>query len=150
LPYLGGAWSLFDSASEGSTMRANPHLCCLLLVLLGVATPFLPIPPAQPQQALADPASEMAPSDDDEHGVGDTPDRDGRQVTVEARRGKAYGAVRRGDGYDPDAEDGGRAGTLHPLQLANPDHDIAICEAGCNGPRGAIVYMRPKPPRPAP
>ena len=46
--------------------------------------------------------------------------------------------------------DGGRAGTPHPLQLANPDHDIAICEAGCNGPRGALVYMRRKPPRAAP
>ena len=135
-------------------MRANPHLCCLLLVLLGlgVATPLLPMPVAQAQQPLADPANDVAPpsDDDEEHGVGDKPEHDGRLVTVEAGRGQAYGAVRRGEGYDPDADDGGRAGTPHPLQLANPDHDIAICEAGCNGPRGAIVYMRRKPPRPAP
>ena len=72
------------------------------------------------------------PSDnDEEHGVGDKPERDGRLVTVEAGRGHAYGAVRRGEGYGPDA-------------------DAAYREAGCNGPRGAIVYMRRKPPRPAP
>ena len=44
------------------------------------------------------------------------------------------GLVRRADGFDPDADEAAVTATPHPLQLANPDHDIVVCEAGCNGP----------------
>jgi len=35
----------------------------------------------------------------------------------------------------------------HPLQLACPDHDVVICEAGCDGPAGAIAYLQKREPR---
>jgi hypothetical protein len=50
------------------------------------------------------------------------------------------GETRRIDPFD--AVDDDTARTPHPAALAHPDHDVVVCEAGCDKTVGAIVYMK--------
>jgi hypothetical protein len=55
--------------------------------------------------------------------------------------------VRRADAFDAEADETGGTRPPHALQLAYPDHDVVVCEAGCDGPAGAIVYLQKRQPR---
>jgi hypothetical protein len=59
--------------------------------------------------------------------------------------GNPYGESRRVDPFDA-AEEEARAtsGVQRRAAAANPEHDVIICEAGCDGPPGAIVYRKKK------
>ncbi len=85
----------------------------------------------------------MAPSpdDDEDEGGKDTAEREERSAPSAAHRDYQLGLVRRADGFDPDADETGGTQLPHPLQLAHPDHDVVVCEAGCDGPAGAIVDL---------
>ncbi|HXE68680.1 MAG TPA: hypothetical protein VN523_04930 [Hyphomicrobiaceae bacterium] len=130
-------------------MRAHSCLCCLLLALLLAAAPLLPIAISQAQPGAAEPGNDMAPApDDDEEEAGnDTAEREERPAPSATRRGDQLGLVRRADGFDPDADETSGTKPPHPLQLAHPDYDVVVCEAGCDGPAGAIVYLQKRQPR---
>jgi hypothetical protein len=67
------------------------------------------------------------------------------QHRARPRRDYQLGCVRRADGFGPDADSSGSK-PPHPLQLAYPDHDVVVCEAGCDGPAGTIVYLQKRKP----
>lgn len=62
------------------------------------------------------------------------------------RRDYQLGCARRADGFGPDADESSGSKPPHPLQLAYPDHDVVVCEAGCDGPADAIVYLQKRQP----
>jgi hypothetical protein len=130
-------------------MRANSCLYCLLLALLLAAAPLLVTAISQAQPAAAEPGNDLAPAPDDEEeeGGNDTAEREGRRAPDTSRRDYQLGLVRRLDSFDPDADEANGAASPHPVQLAHPDHDVVICEAGCDGPAGAIVYLQKRQPR---
>jgi hypothetical protein len=80
-------------------------------------------------------------------GGNDTAERQERPAPSAARRDYQLGLVRRADGFDPDVDETSGSKPPHPLQLAYPDHDVVVCEAGCAGPAGAIVYLQKREPR---
>jgi hypothetical protein len=44
---------------------------------------------------------------------------------------------------DPlDTVDDDAARTPHPAALAHPEHDVVVCEAGCDKTAGSIVFMK--------
>jgi hypothetical protein len=88
-----------------------------------------------------------APDDAEEEGGNDTAEREGRLAPDASRREDQLGLVRRLDSFDPDADAANGMASPHPVQLAHPDHDVVICEAGCDGPAGAIVYLQKRQPR---
>lgn len=51
------------------------------------------------------------------------------------------GEVRRMDAFDA-VEDEGRRRAPHPAAIDYPDHDVVVCEAGCDKTAGSIVYMK--------
>ena len=53
------------------------------------------------------------------------------------------GQSRRMDPFDA-AEEPKAPGAPHPAIAAHPGHDVVVCEAGCDGPSGTIVYMQKK------
>jgi hypothetical protein len=53
------------------------------------------------------------------------------------------GDSRRPDPFDANNE---RPAQPNPAATANPDHDVVVCEAGCDGPRGEVVYKKKKQP----
>ena len=119
----------------------------MLLALLAAA-PLLPIAVSQAQPAAAEPGNDMAPwPDDDEEGVATTRQsaRSG-QHRARPRRDYQLGRVRWADGFGPDADESSGSKPPYPLQLAYPDHDVVVCEAGCDGPAGAIVYLQKRQP----
>jgi hypothetical protein len=129
-------------------MRANSCLYCLLLALLLAAAPLLVTAISQAQRAAAEPGNDLAPApDDEEEGGNDTAEREGRRAPDTSRRDYQLGLVRRLDSFDPAANEANGAASPHPVQLAHPDHDVVICEAGCDGPAGAIVYLQKRQPR---
>ena len=129
-------------------MRANSCPYCLLLALLLAAAPLLVTAIRQAQPAAAEPGNDLAPApDDEEEGGNDTAEREGRLAPDTSRRDYQLGLVRRLDSFDPDADEANGAASPHPVQLAHPDHDVVICEAGCDGPAGAIVYLQKRQPR---
>jgi hypothetical protein len=129
-------------------MRANSCLYCLLLALLLAAAHLLVTAISQAQRAAAEPGNDLAPApDDEEEGGNDTAEREGRRAPDTSRRDYQLGLVRRLDSFDPDADEASGAASPHPVQLAHPDHDVVICEAGCDGPAGAIVYLQKRRPR---
>ena len=129
-------------------MRANSCPYCLLLALLLAAAPLLVTAISQAQRAAAEPGNDLAPApDDEEEGGNDTAEREGRRAPDTSRRDYQLGLVRRLDSFDPAADEANGAASPHPVQLAHPDHDVVICEAGCDGPAGAIVYLQKRQPR---
>jgi hypothetical protein len=130
-------------------MRANCCLYCLLLGLRLAAAPLLATAISQAQPAAAEPGNDLAPAPDDaeEEGGNDTAEREGRLAPDASRREDQLGLVRRLDSFDPDADAANGMASPHPVQLAHPDHDVVICEAGCDGPAGAIVYLQKRQPR---
>jgi hypothetical protein len=60
---------------------------------------------------------------------------DGRDLGVPL----GLGVSRRLDPSDA-ADDAPRA--PHPAALAYPDHDVVVCEAGCDKTAGSVVYMK--------
>src|SRR5262245_9799131 len=130
-------------------MRANSCLYCLLLALLLAAAPVLATASSQAQPAAAEPGNDLtpAPDDEDEEGGNEPAERAGRLAPDASRREDQLGLVRRRNSFDPDAEEANGTPSPHPVQLAHPDHDVVICEAGCDGPAGAIVYLQKRQPR---
>jgi hypothetical protein len=51
------------------------------------------------------------------------------------------GESRRSDPFD-DLDQDGRPRASHPVAAAHPHHDIVVCEAGCDGSAGTIVFMK--------
>jgi hypothetical protein len=51
------------------------------------------------------------------------------------------GEVRRMDAFDA-VDDEGRRHAPHQAALDYPDHDVVVCEAGCDKTAGSIVYMK--------
>jgi hypothetical protein len=120
----------------------------LLLALLAAA-PLLPIAVSQAQPAAAEPGNDMAPSpDDDEEGGGnDTAQRQERPAPSAApSRLSTGGACAGPTALAPMRMRAAAANPPHPLQLADPDHDVVVCEAGCDGPAGAIVFLLKRKP----
>ena len=130
-------------------MRANSCLSCLLFAPLLAAAPLWPVAVSQAQSGATEPGNDMAPSpdDDEEEGGKDTAEREERSAPSAAHRDYQLGLVRRADGFDPDADETSGTQLPHPLQLAHPDHDVVVCEAGCDGPAGAIVYLQKRKAR---
>jgi hypothetical protein len=134
-------------------MRANPLFLLLVFALLLPAPSPLPIAAAHAQEAAPDEDDEPAgySDDDDDAGNDDGATANGPQPSEQTDRSQhgrssPFGIVRRGaDSYDPE-DDIGSSRLPHPLELANPGHDVVICEAGCDSPRGRIVYMKKKEP----
>jgi hypothetical protein len=58
---------------------------------------------------------------------------------------KGLGAVRRPDPFDSTGAPP-VAGANEAPPAARPDHGNVICEAGCDGPRGSVVYKPGEPP----
>jgi hypothetical protein len=127
-------------------MRANACLSCLLLAVVLAAAPLSSIAISQAQPAAGD---DMAPSpdDDEEDGGNDTAEREERPTPGAARHDYQLGSVRRADGFEADAAESGASEASHPMQLAHPEHDVVVCEAGCDGPAGTIVYLQKRQPR---
>jgi len=50
------------------------------------------------------------------------------------------GATRRIDPFDAVDDDAAR--TPHPAALAHPEHDVVVCEAGCDKTAGSVVFMK--------
>jgi hypothetical protein len=45
------------------------------------------------------------------------------------------------DAFDA-VEDEGRRRVPHPAAIDYPDHDVVVCEAGCDKTAGSIVFMK--------
>jgi hypothetical protein len=130
-------------------MRANACLACLLLALGLAAAPLSPIAISQAQPAAAAAGDDMAPlpDDDEEDGGNDTAEREERPIPSAARHDYQLGSVRQADRFEADAEESRASETPHAMQLAHPEHDVVVCEAGCDGPAGTIVYLQKRQPR---
>jgi hypothetical protein len=86
--------------------------------------------PTQPNEERPDPSEENPepadmPQPDEEIQGPDVPPRAG-----ETRRIDPF------DAMDDDAR------TPHPAALAHPEHDVVVCEAGCDKSAGSIVFLR--------
>lgn len=126
-------------------MRVTACLTCLLLVVF--AAPCL-----WAGSALAQGASEMglAPgADDDDEEVGSDKVEREDPAPMRAAGGDPLGLVRRANADGLDWDEDSRPRPPHPAQLAHPDHDVVVCEAGCDGSPGSIVYLkkRERPPQ---
>ena len=132
-------------------MRTSSCLCCLLLALVLAAAPLLPTAVGLAQPAATEPGNDMAPTtdDEDEDGGNEAAERELRPTAAAPRSDYQLGLVRRADTFAADAEEADGTRPAHAVQLAYPDHDVVVCEAGCDGPAGAIVYLRKRQPRPA-
>ena len=54
------------------------------------------------------------------------------------------GGSRRADPFDASDAPSRSAQGPHPAAAALPGHDAVICEAGCDGPAGVVVYKQKK------
>ena len=82
--------------------------------------------PTQPDEERPAPTEERpAPSEDEIPGP-EVPPR--------------VGETRRIDPFDAVDDDAAR--TPHPAALPYPEHDVVVCEAGCDKTAGAIVFMK--------
>lgn len=129
-------------------MRANACLACLLLALGLAAAPPIAVGWAQPAAAGDDMAA--SPDDDEEDGGNDTPerqDREERPAPRAARHDDHLGSVRRADRIEAELEESRASEAPHAMQLAHPEHDVVVCEAGCDGPAGSIVYLQKRQPQ---
>ena len=106
-----------------------------------------------PLSGLADQAQPagvvIAQASDDEEDPDAVPSRQRGVVTDEAEAPEEaaeqaplprQGASRRLDPFDSDD-----APPRSPVvAAANPANDVVVCEAGCDGPRGVVVYQKQK------
>lgn len=81
---------------------------------------------AAPAEDQREPSDEGQPATEDQSADLDVPLRQGDS--------------RRVDQLDT-ADDNGPLAP-HPAALAHPDHDVIVCEAGCDQTPGSIVYMK--------
>jgi hypothetical protein len=87
--------------------------------------------PTQPTEDRPDPSEETPePADMPQ------PDEEIQGPEVPPRAGE----TRRIDPFDAVDDDAAR--TPHPAALAHPEHDVVVCEAGCDKTAGSIVFMR--------
>jgi hypothetical protein len=83
----------------------------------------------------------IAQSSDDEEEVpprqrGVKVENDEPEEGVAEKRFPGMGASRRADPFDAGDE------RSRSAQVANPAKDVVTCEAGCDGPRGTVVYKK--------
>jgi hypothetical protein len=89
--------------------------------------------PTQPSEERPDPSEETPePADMPQP----QPDEEIQGPDVPPRAGE----TRRIDPFDAVDDDAAR--TPHPAALAHPEHDVVVCEAGCDKTAGSIVFMR--------
>ena len=116
-------------------MRGRAWLACLLLLLL--ATPGVSAVSARAQDA-ADRGLPPSADDADEEVGNDKAEREDPAPMRTAGGDQRLGLVRRADGDGPDWDEDSRPRAPHPQELAHPDHDVVVCEAGCDGSPGSI------------
>jgi len=100
---------------------------------VGTAEPLRPTTIAQAE----------APDDEEQAPPNKAPDS--RQEPSEEPIPGPQDPPRMGDSRRPDLFDAAqdaRPPAPHPAALAHPDHDIVVCEAGCDKTAGSIVYMK--------
>jgi len=116
------------------------------LLLLLLAAPCLSAVSARAQGATD---MGLAPgADDDDEEVGSDKAEREDPAPMRAAGGDPLGMVRRADADGLDWDEDSRPWAPHPAQLAHPDHDVVVCEAGCDGSPGSIVYRRKRERRP--
>ncbi len=114
---------------------------CALLPMFGLALMALVCAGGHPgtvQAANLSQAQAEAPEDDTPPPADERPDPADSEIPgpdVPPRMGD----TRRIDPFD-DLEQQARA--PHPAAAAHPDHDVVVCEAGCDGAAGTVVYMK--------
>jgi hypothetical protein len=121
-----------------------------IIVRRAIAVALMALAPAAGLAAQAHQPGIIAQSSDDDD---DSPPPRRRGVPVEsdepAERAEekpfpGMGASRRLDPFDANDERPRSAQAPPPAAAANPGHDVVVCEAGCDGPRGAVVYKKEK------
>jgi hypothetical protein len=119
-------------------MRARACLSCFLLFLLAMSCVS-----ALPARAQGTVNTEPALGADEEEDAGnDGAEREEAAPTAAAGGDRNLGLVRRADGDELDWDEDSRPRPPHPAQLAHPDYDVVVCEAGCDGEPGSIVYLQ--------
>lgn len=109
---------------------------CTLAASLSVLV-FAPGLPAAAQQ----PAKLSQASDNEENGQPPGQDQPEEPVAEEQYAVKPMGAVRRPDPFDLIDEERKLALPASPA-ATHADDGVVVCEAGCDGPRGMVVYKR--------
>ncbi len=118
----------------------------LAWLALGLAAALTAGPATQVQ------ASQTVAQATDDEDDGQPPPRSrgpAQQEPVEEPASELQSPPRLGDSRRPDpfdANDDRPAQSPNPAAAANPDHDVVVCEAGCDGPRGEVVYKQKKQP----
>ena len=111
-----------------------------------IAVALMVLAPAGGLAVQAQPASVIAQAGDDDDAVpprrrGVVPDEaEAPNEAGERAPLPRQGASRRLDPFD--ADDAPARSTQAPP--TNPGSDVVVCEAGCDGPRGVVVYKQKK------
>jgi|GEM_PF-2749665 len=127
----------------GKTLR---QVVVVGLPLLAPAFAGGPLVRAEPI-VLAQAGEDQEQEHDQDQEQGEPPS--GRRPVEHAREGEeaepeAPVALDRHRSDPIDAAEAERELPPHPAAAAYPDHDVVVCEAGCDGPRGTVVYKRGK------
>jgi hypothetical protein len=118
-------------------MRCKPTtFWCALAASLSVLA-FVPGFPAAAQE----PATETSASGDEENGQPPERDQPEEPAAEEQYPAKPMGAIRRPDPFDLIEEESKSARPPSPA-ATRADDGAVVCEAGCDGPRGTIVYKK--------
>jgi hypothetical protein len=133
-------------------MRVRWPLFCLILTQ-AMCVALLPAPAAradgQAPRLYQAAEPDAADSEDDEEDA-PAPDMESKprerahnREGAEGEEGgnSGLGVIRRTDTFD-NWVDEAQPPRPHPAELANPGHDVVICEAGCDGPSGTVVYKQ--------
>lgn len=107
---------------------------------LAVVLPVLVLAASLPA-AAQQPATETSASDDEENGQPSERDPSEEPAAEEQYPAKPMGVIRRPDPFDLIEEESRSARPPSPA-ATRADDGAVICEAGCDGPRGTVVYRK--------
>ena len=107
---------------------------------LAVALPVLVLAASLPA-AAQQPATETSASDGEENGQPPERDQSEEPAAEERYPAKPMGAIRRPDPFDLIQEESKSARPPNPA-ATRADDGAVVCEAGCDGPRGTVVYRK--------
>ena len=107
---------------------------------LAVVLPVLVLAASLPA-AAQQPATETSASDDDENGQPSERDPSEEPAAEEQYPAKPMGVIRRPDPFDLIEEESKSARPASPA-ATRADDGAVVCEAGCDGPRGTVVYRK--------
>jgi hypothetical protein len=141
-------------------MRSPANLVWRAIACAGLALALVPalVPPSAAQMRDRQTLAQAAEDSEDTEPPSMSPEPEPepepepmpvRQEPAEEPQAEPENPLRLGDKrrLDPfDANDARPVQRPSPAAAANPDHDVVVCEAGCDGPPGEVVYKQKKQP----